>query len=144
MTETTEPHLINEERAKRMKQRDHHRYHNAWSKYYYGSAAEQEQYRSYTRAVLKQQMSDKWSSDKQASVDKIQETVMAHEKDRKCHEDDARDRMRKGLFLQSFRDENKKIMEYQWHDRKRGKLDEDRMDREISRYNPINWSGTLK
>ena len=45
MLETIEPHYHNEKRALRMKQREHYRYHNAWSKYYYGSPAEQEAYR---------------------------------------------------------------------------------------------------
>ncbi len=45
MLETVEKHHQNDNRAIRMKQREHYRYHNAWSKYYYGSAAEQEHYR---------------------------------------------------------------------------------------------------
>lgn len=43
--ETTEPHWFNEKRANRMKQREHYRYHNAWSTYYYGSSADKEEYR---------------------------------------------------------------------------------------------------
>ena len=45
MLETTDKHFQNDQRTQRMKQVEHYRYHNAWSKYYYGSVAEQEQYR---------------------------------------------------------------------------------------------------
>ena len=45
MLETVDPHWLNAQRSTRMKQREHYRYHNAWSKYYYGSRSEQEQYR---------------------------------------------------------------------------------------------------
>lgn len=40
--QTVDPHWHNEQRSLRMKQREHFRYHNAWSKYYYGSLADQE------------------------------------------------------------------------------------------------------
>ena len=45
MLETVDPHWNNEYRTLRMKQREHYRYHNAWSKYYYGAPPEQESYR---------------------------------------------------------------------------------------------------
>ena len=45
MLETAEGHFFNDKRTKRMKQREHYRYHNAWSKYYYGSEPEKETYR---------------------------------------------------------------------------------------------------
>ena len=45
MLETVDPHWHNEKRATRMKHREHYRYHNAWSKYYYGTPSEQESYR---------------------------------------------------------------------------------------------------
>ena len=52
MLETIEPHWHNEKRTNNMKQREHYRYHNAWSKYYYGSPAEQEEYRYVTFCLL--------------------------------------------------------------------------------------------
>ena len=50
MLETTDPHWHNDKRALRMKRREHYRYHNAWSKYYYGTASEQEEYRCDSRS----------------------------------------------------------------------------------------------
>lgn len=69
--ETKDPHWQNQQRTARMRERDHFRYHNAWSKYYYGSKAEQEAYKSYTRTVLKQQMADKWSSKRNTFFDRF-------------------------------------------------------------------------
>ncbi len=45
MLETIVPHFQNDTRAQKMKQREHYRYYNAWSKYYYGSAADKEAHR---------------------------------------------------------------------------------------------------
>ena len=45
MLETAEEHYFNDKRTLRMKQREHYRYHNAWSKYYYGSEPDKESYR---------------------------------------------------------------------------------------------------
>ena len=52
MLETIDPHWHNEKRAMRMKQREHYRYHNTWSKYYYGSPAEQEEARLVDRFAI--------------------------------------------------------------------------------------------
>lgn len=54
MLETIDKHFQNDNRTQRMKQMEHYRYHNAWSKYYYGSVAEQEQYRLVQCDKLKQ------------------------------------------------------------------------------------------
>lgn len=45
MLETEDMTFHNYMRSMRMRQRDHFRYHTSWGKYYYGSAAEQEQHR---------------------------------------------------------------------------------------------------
>lgn len=144
MLETKQPHFQNDMRAQRMKQREHFRYHNAWSKYYYGSAAEQEAYRSYTRTVLKKQMED---SQKMARFDfkeKVQESVEATERDNETRIEDAMDFFRKYEYLKTFRDDNKRTMETLWNRKRRERTDENLYDRETMTYNPINWSCTLK
>ena len=57
MLETAEGHFFNDKRTNRMKQREHYRYHNAWSKYYYGSEPEKETYRLVCMHVFHQQNS---------------------------------------------------------------------------------------
>lgn len=144
MLETKAPHFQNDIRAQRMKQREHYRYHNAWSKYYYGSAAEQESYRSYTRAVLKKQMED---ADRHAKYDfkeKVQESVEATDRDNQTRIEDAMDFFRKYEYLKTFRDENKRVMESSWTQKRRQKTEENLYDREQMKYNPINWSCSLK
>jgi len=127
-----------------MKQREHYRYHNAWSKYYYGSNSEQEQYRAYTRSVLKQQMDDKQSMRKTALRDKVRESEMAIQQDTNIRQHDAKEWNRKFEHLKTFRDENKRLMENRWDNSFRSKLAMDKYDREQLKYNPINWSGSLK
>lgn len=144
MLETGAPHWDNDFRTMRMKQREYNRYHNAWSKYYYGSPAEQESYRSYTRSVLKQQMQDKWALQRHQRVDKVRESDVAVEQDRKSRMEDAHSSQTKRAHLTSFRDENKKLMEWAWTDNRKRKTQTDLYDREQLRYNPINWSQTLK
>jgi hypothetical protein len=43
--ETVDQHWHNDKRRIIMQQREHNRYHSAWSKAFYGSPAEQEAYR---------------------------------------------------------------------------------------------------
>ncbi|CAD5112666.1 DgyrCDS1886 [Dimorphilus gyrociliatus] len=142
--ETMIPHYHNEQRAKLMQRREHHRYHNAWGRYYYGSNADKESYRSYVRNVLKQQMADKERNVKEGLNSKIEESENAVKYDRQCLTDDARDAYRKFVYLKGFTAENKKMMEDSWSDRRRIKSLENEHDRELLKYNPINWSCTLK
>ena len=46
--------------------------------------------------------------------------------------------------MKAFRDENKKMMDTAREERRRQKTEIDRFDREQMRYNPINWSMSLK
>lgn len=142
--ETVEPHWINQMRSNRMKQREHYRYHNAWSKYYYGSVSDKEEYRHYLRSVLKQQMSDREQRYRDDHLDRIKESAVVTERDNHDRQTDAEKFRAKFEVLKSFRDENKKLMEYVWEDRRQQKQREDVFDREQLRYNPINWSCTLK
>lgn len=142
--ETIDPHYLNEQRVNRMKQREHYRYHNSWSKYYYGSIPEKEQYRASTRSVLKQQMTDLWGQNRQQITDKVQESQQAVAYDNSCRMQDAVDYQNKFSYLKNFRDDNKNLMESAWQRRRQSKFEEDKFDREQLRYNPINWSATLK
>ena len=54
-------------------------------------------------------MDDKWSSDRKAQVDKVQESELAVQKDNKCRMDDAMEHVKRSVYLQSFRDENKRV-----------------------------------
>ncbi|ELU18599.1 hypothetical protein CAPTEDRAFT_228779 [Capitella teleta] len=141
--ETIDPHWQNEQRTMRMKQREHHRYHDAWSKYYYGSQPEQEQYRAYTRSVLKQQMRDLWSRKRQDRTDRSKESQAALLHDRQDRMQDMNNAMQKVVYLKTFRDENKKLMENSWQNIRDTKTSSDRFDREQMLYNPINWSHSL-
>jgi len=142
--ETRDPHWHNEQRAMRMKQREHYRYHHAWSKYYYGSVPEQEQYRAYTRGVLKQQMSDQWKQQRQHQEDKVVESERAVAFDSRCREEDFHKHQQKSAYLKKFTEDNKTLMENSWQKQKEARRLESLYDREQLKYNPINWSSTLK
>lgn len=141
--ETIQSHWFNQQRVDRMKQREHYRYHNAYTKYYYGSEADQEDHRAYTRTVLKQQMSDRDQKFRDEHKSKIEESVIVTERDNSDKRDDAEKFQAKFQLLKSYRDINKQEMEMLWGNRKDQKVREDVCDREQMRYNPINWSCTL-
>ena len=46
--------------------------------------------------------------------------------------------------MMTYRDENKRMMDTAREERVREKTSVDQFDREQMRYNPINWSMTLK
>jgi hypothetical protein len=64
--------------------------------------------------------------------------------DRKCLEDDRAAFQKKSAFLRQFRDENKRLMELKEQQRKLNRLHGNQSDVELLRYNPINWSQTLR
>ena len=65
--------------------------------------------RSHIRRVLKQQMSDQWADQKLRQSAKVHESEQAVEKDRKDRTEDLLSLQRRNTFMQSFRDENKKV-----------------------------------
>lgn len=127
-----------------MQQREHNRYHSAWSKAFYGSPPEQEAYRRHFRQVLKQQMSDQDALKAQTLKSKVRESEAAVEYDRQCLSQDVEACVKKYNYLKQFRDDNKVFMEDKWQQRRSERQMENVYDREIQRFNPINWSGTLK
>lgn len=142
--ETTDQHHHNEKRSLLMQKREHTRYHSAWSKAFYGSPAEKEAYRRHFREVLKQQMSDKMVMEKEEFKQKVRETEQAIAYDRDCRVNDAKEYFRKHNYLMQYRDGNKQQMEEKWAYHRYNRELENRIDRERLRYNPINWSCTLK
>ncbi|XP_052064549.1 uncharacterized protein LOC127704492 [Mytilus californianus] len=142
--ETVDQHWHNEARRIMMQQREHQRYHSAWSKPFYGQPAEKEQYRKHFRETLKQQMQDKDFQKNKFNREKTQESAMSIAYDNKCRKEDVDKYINKHLYLQQYRNQNKTFMEDHWETRKQNKFLEDRIDREKLRYNPINWSCSLK
>lgn len=142
--ETVDQHWHNDKRRIIMQQREHNRYHSAWSKAFYGSPADQEAYRRHFRQVLKQQMSDQDSLKRDNLKNKVRESEAAVEYDRQCRSQDLESFRKKFNYLKQFRDDNKTFMENKWQQRKMDTSMENRYDREVLRFNPINWSGTLK
>lgn len=142
--ETMDQHWHNDKRRIVMQQREHNRYHSAWSKAFYGSPADQEAYRRHFRQVLKQQMADQDALKRQTLQDKVKESEAAVEYDRQCRAQDMDSFVNKYNYLKKFRDDNKHYMEDQWQQRRAERQLENHVDREVLRYNPINWSGTLK
>ncbi|XP_064607165.1 uncharacterized protein LOC135471766 [Liolophura sinensis] len=142
--ETSDQHWHNEKRRNIMQQREHLRYHSAWSKAFYGSPADRESYRRHFREVLKQQMDDKVSNRRQLFCSKVKESERAVEYDRECLQKDAEKYQQRHTYLKQFRDANKSLMESRLTYVKERKLNDNIREREVLRYNPINWSGTLK
>ncbi|XP_013068773.2 uncharacterized protein LOC106056538 [Biomphalaria glabrata] len=141
--ETTPQHWHNDRRRIMMQQREHERYHSAWTKPYYGPPADKEAYRRHFREVLKQQMADSDEKKRRDFEIKLHESESIVEYDRQCKLQDFQNIIDKYNYLKHFRDENKTFMEGTWEKSRMDKMLTDRYDREILRYNPINWSGTL-
>lgn len=142
--ETVEGHWLNEQRTRLMKQLDHYKYHRTYQKAFYGSPAEKEDYRKTMRLTLKQQMDDKQKNESEFLKNKVHESEAAVEYDNKCLQDDADKHNKKYEYLTHFRDENKKLMEQKWGFERETTQMEKQFDHEQLKYNPINWSCTLK
>jgi len=141
--ETTPQHWHNEKRRLAMQQREHERYHSAWARPFYGPPADKEAYRRHFRETLKQQMHDSDTQKREDFKNKVRESEEAVEYDRQCRMSDFNDFVKKFNYLKNFRDDNKSSMENRWDRTRFNKFQTDRLDREVMKYNPINWSGTL-
>lgn len=141
--ETSDQHLQNEQRTTWLNQKEHSRFHTAWMKPFYGQPAEREAYRKHFRDVLKAQMDDRDVIRHRYLQERVQESDNARKFDRQCLQDDARKTSEKRFYLRKFMNENKSIMEEKWKKLQAEKFSQQRLEREILRYNPINWSGTL-
>jgi len=89
-------------------------------------------------------MTDKWAEQRQQLSAKVRESEDAVEKDRLVRVEDARDQAKRFEYLKTYRDDNKKLMENTWDHRKQKRFVENKFDREQLKYNPINWSCSLK
>lgn len=74
---------------------------------------------------------------------KVIESERAVDYDNQCRIQDFNDFVKKFNYLKNFRDDNKSYMEHTWESNRFNKIMTDRYDREVMKYNPINWSGTL-
>eukprot|EP00057_Strongylocentrotus_purpuratus_P034969 XP_797235.2 PREDICTED: uncharacterized protein LOC592629 [Strongylocentrotus purpuratus] len=142
--ETTNPHFQNELRSLNMKREQYHKYHRSWMKPFYGSKLEQEDYRKHIRTSLKDQMSEKDSVHKTFMKDRVGESQTAVAYDRKCLDTDREALHNKSLYLHQFRDDNKKLMEKKWHDTRQTRDHSNTVEQELLKYNPINWSQSLR
>ncbi|XP_030062626.1 uncharacterized protein LOC115472476 [Microcaecilia unicolor] len=142
--ETMAAHHFNQQRAIVMQQKEYYRYHQDWQRPFYGSKAEKEEYRQELRQLLKKQMSEKWAMEREMLNRQAKDAEAAREADRLALLHDLEQERTKALFLQRFRDENKKLMETKWKENRLIKSLEIIRERELLQYNPINWSGTLK
>ncbi|XP_069792843.1 uncharacterized protein [Narcine bancroftii] len=120
------------------------RYHQGWQRPFYGSLAEKEEYRREIRQLLKWQMNQRWEAQRYALFVRAREGEAVREADRKALLQDLEKQSARSRFLQAFRDENKKLMEIQWKEKRLAKSMDSLREREMLQYNPINWSGTLK
>ncbi|XP_066283124.1 uncharacterized protein [Branchiostoma lanceolatum] len=142
--ETVETHHHNLQRSLTMQQAQHFRFHNSWRKPYYGTPAEKESHRKDIRLILQEQMAERMQMQRESFRDRKQESEFAVQHDRQCLTDDAQNYRKRAEYLQHFRDENKKLMEWKWDQSRQQRQRQDQLDREIMKYNPINWSGSLK
>jgi len=141
--ETTPQHWHNERRRLAMQQREHERYHSAWARPFYGPPADKEAYRKHFRETLKHQMADLDEKKRVEFKNKVIESERAVDYDNQCRIQDFNDFVKKFNYLKNFRDDNKSYMEHTWESNRFNKIMTDRYDREVMKYNPINWSGTL-
>ncbi|XP_062923715.1 uncharacterized protein LOC134356657 isoform X3 [Mobula hypostoma] len=142
--ETFAAHHHNQQRALVMRQKEYNRYHQSWQRPFYGSMAEKEEYRREIRQLLKWQMNQRWEAQRFALFKRAKEGEEAREAERQAVLQDLEKQSARFRFLQAFRDENKKLMEMQWKEKRLAKSMDCLREREMLQYNPINWSGTLK
>lgn len=142
--ETFDAHGHMQNRCKIMQRREWYRYHGEWQKPRYGNATVQESYRSNIRSVLKSQIEERLNRRRSDWQSALHDSIQLTEKDRADAQRDMDDRREKMRHLNTFTRENKRLMEEKWKDRVREKMIQDQKDREVLKYNPINWSHTLK
>ncbi|XP_069499110.1 uncharacterized protein [Ambystoma mexicanum] len=142
--ETMAAHHQNQQRALVMQQKEYCRYHQDWQRPFYGSVAEKEEYRHELRQLLKRQMNEKWTLQKQVMLSQSKESETAMDADRSVLLQELENERSRALFLNKYRDENKKLMELKWKESRLIKSLEKLKEQEMLQYNPINWSGTLK
>lgn len=144
MLETTDKDHENKQRSQVMQRMTRQRYHTAYEKYPYGSPAEQEIYRRLFREGLKEQMNERAARHKHEFQSKVSESREAFLKD----QEDIKTEMEKfsshHSFMTTYRDANKQLMEENWQRHRQVQNDTKNYELELLRYNPINWSGTLK
>ncbi|XP_059800711.1 uncharacterized protein LOC132378059 isoform X3 [Hypanus sabinus] len=122
--ETFAAHHHNQQRALVMRQKEYNRHE--------------------IRQLLKWQMNQRWEAQRFALFKRAKEGEEAREAERQAVLQDLEKQSARFRFLQAFRDENKKLMEMQWKERRLAKSMDCLREREMLQYNPINWSGTLK
>nr|XP_002126996.1 uncharacterized protein LOC100187305 [Ciona intestinalis] len=127
-----------------MQQQKWMREHGEWQKPVYGTAAVRENYRSTLRGTLKSQMDDRVLLKRREWEEAVNESIMTSEKDRRDCMEDYEKRRNKFNFLLTFTKANKEMMETRWKEKQVLKLLENKRDSEQLKYNPINWSHTLK
>ncbi|KAA0190061.1 hypothetical protein FBUS_08028 [Fasciolopsis buskii] len=132
------------ERTKWMLRKEYERYHETWKPYYYGTKSEQEQYKSYLRQGLKQQMSDKAKRLKEADAAKSLEAKQVEELCRAFDEKTSATQHARKEFLLKFRDANKQLIAEREQFRKLERRNTISLEQLQLRFNPINWSCTLK
>ncbi|XP_040263403.1 uncharacterized protein LOC120978985 [Bufo bufo] len=142
--ETVAAHHHNQQRVINMQQKEYSRFHQGWRRPFYGTAAEKEDYRREIRQLLKKQMSEKWTTSREALAGQSKELEALKEADRFAVIQDLEQERAKSLFLRRYRDENKQLMESKWQENRLTRSMEMLKERELLQYNPINWSGTLK
>ncbi|XP_056384278.1 uncharacterized protein LOC130277600 [Hyla sarda] len=142
--ETVAAHQHNQQRVINMQQKEYSRFHQGWRRPFYGTAVEKEEYRREIRQLLKKQMSEKWTMARETLASQSKELETLKEADRFAVLQDFEQERAKALFLRRYRDENKKLMEGKWQENRLTRSMETLKERELLKYNPINWSGTLK
>jgi hypothetical protein len=142
--ETEGAHDLLGQRSQALKQREYHRYHSSYQVPVYGSIASKEQYRKDIREVLKGQMSDKMSREKTAFSSRLTESRAFIEMDRKVIQDDLDSRKKRFDLMKNFRDENQKMAAEVTERKRQDKEYRLREERELLKFNPINWSHSLR
>ncbi|XP_063720859.1 uncharacterized protein LOC134847638 isoform X2 [Symsagittifera roscoffensis] len=142
--ETVNAHDALSQRSTAMKQREFHRYHSTYETPVYGSIAAKEQYRREIRDILKDQMASKLEREKTAFSSRLTESKAFIEMDRRTIQDELQSRQKRFDMMKSFRDENKKMAAEITERKKLERCLRQREEKEMLKFNPINWSHSLR
>ncbi|XP_057297298.1 uncharacterized protein LOC130626207 [Hydractinia symbiolongicarpus] len=135
-------HKLEMHRLKKKREIRTFQYEN-YCKMYYGSPKEKELLKSEHRHALLCQQKQKELMRKEAFKSKVQESQNAVAHDLSYQEMDSKQQQARLLYLRTFRDQNKMLMESRAAHLREKQNEENRKERELLKYNPINWSKTL-
>ena len=114
-----------------------------YAKTFYGTPAEKEVLRKEHRVALLSQLRQNEQAQKDAKQNKVKETKTVVALDQSNQDSDSKRDGTRSQYLKQYRDQNKILMETRAANSRAQREEENRRERELLTYDPINWSKSL-